>query len=209
MLFTLSLFSFRSFFFYLSKRSGWSATLSVEMLDDYWADDLLSVRWTRWRWVWWWWFSVYRGPPLSSKGMLRLRTSLAVGTLALGPSSFISLPPHLPPSPPSFYHAHTNTHAHLPSDLLELAARRAPAPMICHMIVGFDFSWLTLFSTIRSLYELYALQETFHLVYIPSSTNGQNSNQFNLATQTRTQLQFDLLPSPKLHPYFFLFPYHK
>lgn len=131
------------------------------MLDDYWADDLLSVRWTRWSWVWWWWFSVYRGPPLSSKGMLRLRTSLAVGTLALGPSSFIS--PHLPLSPPSFHHAHTNTHAHLPSDLLELAARRAPAPMICHMIVGFDFSRITSFSITRSLNGHYALQETFNL----------------------------------------------
>jgi hypothetical protein len=131
--------------------------------------------------------------------MLRLRTSLAVGTLALGPSSFIS--PHLPLSPPSFHHAHTNTHAHLPSDLLELAARRAPAPMICHMIVGFNFSRITSFSITRSLNGHYALQETFNLSVHTIVYKRSKLEPIQLHRAANI-FQSDLLPSPKLHPYF-------
>lgn len=104
-----------------------------EMLDDYWAGDLLSVRWS----LAGWWFSVYRRPPPSSKGMWRLRElhwrlASALWSLLFHLSQ---LPLHL---------LLLLTHARSPPVWLSNVLRRAPAPH--DALVQFVFPHLSVFT---------------------------------------------------------------
>lgn len=127
----------------MSPIPGWPSALfqdwspwTSEMLDDYWADDLLSVWWTRWD------FSDGSASLEDLCCLVRecwdweLHWRLA---LAIGPSSFI-LPSASSPSqlPPSLPHIRTETRTLTSRSLL--AARRACStdlPRECWFLIFF------------------------------------------------------------------------
>lgn len=168
-----------SFYIYQKDLDG-ARPWTSEMLDDYWADDLLSVWWTRWD------FSDGSASLEDLCCLVRecwdweLHWRLA---LAIGPSSFI-LPSASSPSqlPPSLPHIRTETRTLTSRSLL--AARRACStdlPRECWFLIFFCQQIF-----IRpSLLKVLNLQPMSNLAVQSRCVQTIDTDEFSLATQTR------------------------